>query len=747
MDRRARAAGRLLAVAVAIAASLPSGAEANQGYWTGCGYSCRAGTEWEWGRYRSCHHNYVSKYCLSCPAGQSNNKKGGECKNCAPGQYAGNEGSKSCQTCDVGQYAGNGGSISCQTCVVGQYASSATASSCQNCEPGRYQDEDPNTHNKCKVCGTGQYASSATASSCQNCEPGRYQDEDPNTHNKCKVCGTGQYAGGTKSKSCETCVDGKYAAVTESKQCSTCDPGQSSPSSTEPCADCSPGNYQQDAPSTSYGCDDCPTGFSQPLTKQTSCAACMTGRFANEKGTPTCTTWETCSKGMGRHNGSTSKDAWCDYCPDGWFQPDDNAVIECKKWTSSQPCPPGVTWGGGSGVSDQSCGGKPPPPHPPAPTTTPSPYSPSHSGQGGSGSEASGSASQANTGRGTGTTTDGQGDQGSGITIVVIIVLLTLIVAATMLAWWWKVHRKLNGDDSILGLVTISDQSLEPPHFELLNDSPESRDEQKQHKLAQSRQATRATKSREKKHSKAYRAKARPGFLTAWYIDAEEIAMPAQQPNEAEIIARMVDDKRNSKSVVLGRIATEHITPEELMTFELKIRALQKWSYPATRKAAKFHPHIAKIDGLFRRNNTSEHGKRTHGADVHTYIVMDHYGHDGSVADEIVRAAAASGGEAKLSSPSSTLPSYDGFQAVQWAWQIAAALHYLHGKKTCHGDIRASNIMLTRQKQDTKLVGFVPDKEKCLCVKAFCASFRAACVAHASAPSRPMLCRRRTKRR
>ena len=31
--------------------------------------------------------------------------------------------------------------------------------------------------------------------------------------------------------------------------------------------------------------------------------------------------------------------------------------------------------------------------------------------------------------------------------------------------------------------------------------------------------------------------------------------------------------------------------------------------------------------------------------------------------------------------------------------------------------------MLTRQKQDTKLVGFVPDKEKCLCVKAFLSQF------------------------
>ena len=84
MDRRARAAGRLLAVAVAIAASLPSGAEANQWYCAGCGDSCEAGTEWR-GRYcaRSCHHS-KSKICLFCPAGKSNNKKEGECKNCAP---------------------------------------------------------------------------------------------------------------------------------------------------------------------------------------------------------------------------------------------------------------------------------------------------------------------------------------------------------------------------------------------------------------------------------------------------------------------------------------------------------------------------------------------------------------------------------------------------------------------------------------------------------------------------------------
>jgi serine/threonine protein kinase len=75
---------------------------------------------------------------------------------------------------------------------------------------------------------------------------------------------------------------------------------------------------------------------------------------------------------MGINGGSTQKNGWCDYCPNGWFQPKEDAAAQCEKWSEQRTCAPGVQWGGGSRFSDQSCGGQAPPSLPIPPAVAPS---------------------------------------------------------------------------------------------------------------------------------------------------------------------------------------------------------------------------------------------------------------------------------------------------------------------------------------------------------------------------------------
>jgi serine/threonine protein kinase len=220
---------------------------------------------------------------------------------------------------------------------------------------------------------------------------------------------------------------------------------------------------------------------------------------------------------------------------------------------------------------------------------------------------------------------------------------------------------------------------------------------------------------------KGYAPPARPGFHVEWFIAQSEMNLSCASIRHvydegteksdrscpvAIHRAKMVDQRMNSKPVSLLRIPTT-ISEEELATFAVKMRGLQNWSYPMGHRKAKLHPHVAKVDGLFQIPvgagsdsvpKTSDKGElpRT----LATYVVTE------CIDQDSVETRLAAMAEQTCTNAG------DDLNLIQWAWQIAAALYYLHGKETTHGDIRASNMVLFRSRkngEEVKLTGFAPD--------------------------------------
>ena len=134
----------------------------------------------------------------------------------------------------------------------------------------------------CEACPAGYSALNGNAP-CAYCAAGKYQSETAATYDACRECPQGFQAHNEGSTQCAFCPKG-FSFEDTSQPCASCSAGKyqdENALASAVCKFCSAGAYFQ---STTAPCESCPTGWSQPSsnTAQAQCAECPSGKaFAN----------------------------------------------------------------------------------------------------------------------------------------------------------------------------------------------------------------------------------------------------------------------------------------------------------------------------------------------------------------------------------------------------------------------------------------------------------------------------------
>ena len=118
-------------------------------------------------------------YCVGCSPGTFVDG-GGECEDCAAGQYSATEYAGSCLACPAGKHKSATKAFFCDACEPGRFGSGAVsqdaAAYCQPCAAGQIQKASGTT--SCEACASGQYQPATGQTGClsvQRCRKGTFQ--------------------------------------------------------------------------------------------------------------------------------------------------------------------------------------------------------------------------------------------------------------------------------------------------------------------------------------------------------------------------------------------------------------------------------------------------------------------------------------------------------------------------------------------------------------------------------------------
>lgn len=212
-------------------------------------------------------------------------------------------------------------------CSLGEYLLNGV---CTPCPAGSYSNST--TATQCITCPLGYYRSQLGASFCFACSAGRYIDYTGAS--LCLGCGIGRYQDESAKSTCKPCPRGTYKDTNTGLETS--------------CRACVAGRYSNEEGNTHVGkCLACPVGTSSSVTgassctqcaagtitsveSQKSCASCPAGKVTTVAGLSTCTN---CTVGTFAHIASMSI---CYNCSAGTYALNATGQQTCQKCPTGQ---------------------------------------------------------------------------------------------------------------------------------------------------------------------------------------------------------------------------------------------------------------------------------------------------------------------------------------------------------------------------------------------------------------------------
>ena len=206
--------------------------------------------------------DYNAASCVECPSGTDTDGDTGlsECSDCSPGYFNPASGGN-CQECAAGEWQDTAGQLKCKKCTIGTFSGDTGSTECELCEPGTYQGR------------IGQV-------SCRTCPPGTWSDAGKGS---CILCNKGYYSG-SGSRSCTQCAPGFYAGMRGLAECAVCPAGSfCAGNGVVTPVKCPPGTWQNKTGKTA--CSLCPRRTYSSVAGATACLPCSS---ASAMGTTSC---------------------------------------------------------------------------------------------------------------------------------------------------------------------------------------------------------------------------------------------------------------------------------------------------------------------------------------------------------------------------------------------------------------------------------------------------------------------------
>ena len=218
--------------------------------------------------------------CQRCTAGRFGAADGAKCKDCPVGSYQPDELNiipTTCSSCPRGFYQRNVGSSSCELCLPGRYQANVSSIDCHKCGINNFTDTHTGVRDKCDVCPAGyDTAGEEGQSYCQSCAVGKFGVHKGST---CIQCEKGQFTNSSRSTICSKPTKGEIAGPSGTTSIKIAEGWTKKNGESTPC--------QQGTFEKNRVCENCPAGYDSSQGA-IACQTCDPGKFAPQKGTPSC---------------------------------------------------------------------------------------------------------------------------------------------------------------------------------------------------------------------------------------------------------------------------------------------------------------------------------------------------------------------------------------------------------------------------------------------------------------------------